>query len=76
VVLVDHFILRRRRADLAPRVALRWDTLLAWACGAIIYHLLANFWPEIGATLPALLLAGVLQLVFGSFSRGRERIAV
>ena len=34
VVLVDHFILRRRRADLAPRVALRWDTLLAWACGA------------------------------------------
>ena len=76
VVLVDHFILRRRRADLAPRVALRWDTLLAWACGAAIYHVLASFWPGIGATLPALLLAGVLQLVFGSFSRGRERIAV
>lgn len=76
VVLVDHFILRRRRADLAPRVALRWDTLLAWACGAAIYHALANFWPGIGATLPALLLAGVLQLVFGSFSRGRERIAL
>ncbi|WP_300651392.1 putative hydroxymethylpyrimidine transporter CytX [Pseudomonas sp.] len=76
VVLVDHFILRRRRAELAPRVALRWDTLLAWACGATIYHVLANFWPDIGATLPALLLAGGLQLVFGAFSRRQESIAV
>jgi hypothetical protein len=57
-------------------VALRWDTLLAWACGATIYHVLANFWPGIGATLPALLLAGGLQFALGSFSRGRERIAL
>ncbi|MCY1218342.1 putative hydroxymethylpyrimidine transporter CytX [compost metagenome] len=71
VVLVDHFILRRRRAELAPRVALRWDTLLAWGCGVAIYHLLANRWPELGATLPALLAAGVLQLLLGRFSRVR-----
>ncbi|WP_411860679.1 putative hydroxymethylpyrimidine transporter CytX [Pseudomonas sp. JM0905a] len=71
VVLVDHFILRRRRAELAPRVALRWDTLVAWGCGVAIYHLLANHWPELGATLPALLAAGVLQFVLGRFSRVR-----
>ncbi|WP_375162897.1 putative hydroxymethylpyrimidine transporter CytX [Pseudomonas sp. LS44] len=65
VVLVDHFILRRRRADLAPRVALRWDTLLAWGCGVVLYHLLAHFAPQIGASLPALLLAGGLQFALG-----------
>ncbi|MEK1908422.1 MAG: putative hydroxymethylpyrimidine transporter CytX [Pseudomonas sp.] len=65
VVLVDHFILRRRRAELAPRVGLRWDTLIAWFCGAATYHLLAHFAPAIGATLPALLLAGGLQFVLG-----------
>ena len=71
VVLVDHFILRRRRAELAPRVALRWDTLLAWGFGVALYHLLANHWPEVGATLPALLAAGTLQFLLGRFSRVR-----
>ncbi|WP_447589025.1 putative hydroxymethylpyrimidine transporter CytX [Aquipseudomonas campi] len=65
VVLVDHFILRRRCAERAPRVGLRWDTLIAWFCGAAAYHLLAQFAPEIGATLPALLLAGGLQFALG-----------
>ena len=68
VVLVDHFILRRRRAELAPRVGLRWDTLIAWLCGAATYHLLATFAPQIGATLPALLLAGGLQFVLGKLA--------
>ncbi|WP_430472520.1 putative hydroxymethylpyrimidine transporter CytX [Zestomonas insulae] len=65
VVLVDHFVLRRRRAEAAPRVALRWDTLLAWGCGVVLYHLLAHFAPQIGASLPALLLAGGLQFALG-----------
>ncbi|AYC34538.1 putative hydroxymethylpyrimidine transporter CytX [Pseudomonas cavernae] len=65
VVLVDHFILRRRRAELAPGLALRWDTLLAWGCGVVLYHLLSRFAPEIGASLPALLLAGGLQFALG-----------
>jgi hypothetical protein len=35
--------------------------------------LLANLYPDIGATLPALVLAGLLQLVLGrAFSYGRE----
>nr|WP_085986667.1 putative hydroxymethylpyrimidine transporter CytX [Pseudomonas furukawaii] len=71
VVLADHFILRRRRADGAPRTALRWDSLLAWACGVALYHLLASRWPELGATLPALLASGALQCLLGRFSRAR-----
>jgi NCS1 family nucleobase:cation symporter-1 len=31
----------------------------------VTYHLLANFMPDVGATLPALLLAGLLQWVAG-----------
>ncbi|ARU90041.1 putative hydroxymethylpyrimidine transporter CytX [Pseudomonas sp. M30-35] len=65
VVLVDHFILRKRQAALAPKVYLRWDTLLAWACGVVIYHVLSNWLPDVGATLPALVIAGGLQWLLG-----------
>ena len=63
VVLVDHFILRRR----APGAVtlLRWTALLAWLGGIATYHLLANLYPDVGATLPALVLAGLLQLILG-----------
>lgn len=70
VVLVDHFVLRRRQL---PRLhsALRWDSLLAWACGVSTFHLLVNFYPAVGATLPALLLAGALQLLLGRLAGNR-----
>ncbi|PTQ71009.1 putative hydroxymethylpyrimidine transporter CytX [Pseudomonas sp. GV071] len=72
VVLVDHFILRKR-ASVVMHHALRWSALAAWAGGVVTYHLLANFYPELGATLPALILAGVLQ--FGLGSLGAKSIA-
>jgi NCS1 family nucleobase:cation symporter-1 len=72
VVLVDHFILRKR-ASVVMHHALRWSALAAWAGGVATYHLLANFYPELGATLPALILAGVLQ--FGLGSLGAKSIA-
>ncbi|MNL59146.1 hypothetical protein D3C87_1828450 [compost metagenome] len=72
VVLVDHFILRKRSAQVTAS-ALRWPALLAWLGGVSTYHLLANLYPDVGATLPALVLAGLLQLVLGrAFSYGRE----
>jgi NCS1 family nucleobase:cation symporter-1 len=63
VVLVDHFVLRRRRQGVAT-TGLRWTTFLAWIGGLCTYHLLANLYPDIGATLPALIIAGLLQLIF------------
>ncbi|WP_437882471.1 putative hydroxymethylpyrimidine transporter CytX [Pseudomonas sp. LRF_L74] len=71
VVLVDHFILRRRRTDLAAAPDLRWDTLLAWGCGIAAYHALATFAPDVGSTLPALALAAILQLLLGMTVRRR-----
>lgn len=68
VVLVDHFILRRRAA-VAMQHALRWSALAAWAGGVLTYHLLAHFYADLGATLPALIVAGVLQFGLGSLSR-------
>jgi NCS1 family nucleobase:cation symporter-1 len=74
VVLVDHFILRRRSHG-AATVGLRWMTLLAWVGGIATYHLLANLYPNVGATLPALIVAGVLQLVLSkAISRGQGTV--
>jgi NCS1 family nucleobase:cation symporter-1 len=70
VVLVDHFILRRRSIKPAT-VGFRGMSLLAWLGGISTYHLLANLYPDVGATLPALVVSGVLQLLLGRvFSRG------
>ena len=72
VVLVDHFILRRRSGQ-NPASALRWPALLAWLGGVSTYHLLANLYPDIGATLPSLVLAGLLQWLLGrAFSYRQE----
>ncbi|MCY1188732.1 putative hydroxymethylpyrimidine transporter [compost metagenome] len=74
VVLVDHFILRRRNAEGAVQ-ALHGTALLAWLGGVSTYHLLANLYPDVGATLPSLILAGLLQYLLGrAFNRGRERV--
>ncbi|MDZ5604242.1 putative hydroxymethylpyrimidine transporter CytX [Pseudomonas sp. RP23018S] len=68
VVLVDHFMLRRRQTMQIDR--LRWSALVAWAAGVAIYHAIAQLAPAFGATLPALLLAGGLYALLG-LSRGR-----
>jgi hypothetical protein len=39
----------------------------------VLYHLLSHFTPQIGASLPALLLAGSLQWGLG---QGRQWLAV
>ncbi|AHL77044.1 nitrate reductase [Stutzerimonas stutzeri] len=67
VVLVDHFLLRRRGLLPAPSAAFRWQTLLAWGCGVVTYHVLASAWPEIGASLPALFLSGGLLWLLSRF---------
>ena len=64
VVLVDHFILRKRSAQVAPAL-FRRAALLAWLGGVSLYHLLATVCPDVGATLPALVVAGALQWVMG-----------
>ena len=75
VVLVDHFILRHRRAGAVA--SLRWPALVAWLGGIATYHLLANLYPDVGATLPALVLAGLLQLILGrAFSGARAPVQV
>jgi len=40
----------------------------------VIYHLLSHYAPDIGATLPAFLVAAGLQLVLGHLSRKRRTV--
>ena len=47
VVLVDHFIVRKRSAQVTPAL-FRWPTLLAWLGGVSVYHLLASVAPDMG----------------------------
>ncbi|HAB01410.1 MAG TPA: putative hydroxymethylpyrimidine transporter CytX, partial [Pseudomonas sp.] len=63
---------RRRRLP-GQIEALHWQALLAWAVGVAAYHLIAATAPQVGATLPALLLAGALHGLM-SLSRGRETV--
>ncbi|MFH7423055.1 putative hydroxymethylpyrimidine transporter CytX, partial [Pseudomonas syringae pv. tagetis] len=64
LVRVDHFLLRRRSGQVVES-GLRWMSLVAWLGGLSTYHLLAGFYADVGATLPALSVAGVLQLLIG-----------
>ncbi len=71
MVLADHFIVRRRRLDIA---AIRsrgaywfsggWHVrgLIAWAVGVAAYHAINNLWPDIGATLPSIAVATICYL--------------
>jgi len=53
VVLTHHFILRQQiTRDLNGR------SLAAWVIGIAVYQLMANFLPDIGATIPSLIIAG------------------
>lgn len=72
VVLVDHYVVRRRGLPVQVK-GLHWQALLAWFVGVAAYHLIAANAPEMGATLPALLLAGVLHGLL-SLSRGRGTV--
>ena len=72
VVLTDHYWVRRRSIP-AHVGALHWPALLAWAAGVAAYHIIAAQAPDLGATLPALVLAGVLYDVL-NFSRGRGTV--
>jgi NCS1 family nucleobase:cation symporter-1 len=71
VVLVDHFILRQRSAARAPSVSLRLSSLAAWLVGVVVFHAIANLAPDIGATLPALVVAGICQWTFVQMRLGR-----
>ncbi len=71
VVLADHFLVRGRRIEAAAITrpgGAYWFTagwnvpaLFAWACGIAIFHGVSTFVPEVGATLPALVLAGAIH---------------
>lgn len=72
VVLMDHYWVRRRSIP-AHVGALHWPALLAWAAGVAAYHIIAAQAPDLGATLPALVLAGALYGVL-NLSRGRGTV--
>lgn len=71
VLLTDHFVVRRRRAQAAGAFAwgLNLAGLLAWAAGIAAYQGFSRLAPELGATLPALTVAALAYLLLGLILR-------
>ncbi|MFM0752983.1 putative hydroxymethylpyrimidine transporter CytX [Paraburkholderia strydomiana] len=76
VVLVDHFIVRKRRIEAAMLADVRgrygfsggWhlSAFIAWAIGIAAYQAINQWLPNLGATLPALVIGAVCYLAFVS----------
>ncbi|MFC0399206.1 putative hydroxymethylpyrimidine transporter CytX [Paraburkholderia rhizosphaerae] len=79
VVLVDHFIVRKRRIDVAvlgdPQgrygycVGWHVSAFVAWAIGIGAYQAINQWLPNVGATLPALAIGALCYLAFVSTRR-------
>jgi nucleobase:cation symporter-1, NCS1 family len=76
VVLVDHFIVRKRRIDVRSLADPQgrygfsggWhiSAFVAWAIGIAAYQAISQWLPNLGATLPALVIGAVCYLAFVS----------
>jgi NCS1 family nucleobase:cation symporter-1 len=83
VELADHFILRKRRIDVAALADLRgaygfsggWHVsgFVAWVLGIAAYHAINNWLPNLGATLPSLVIGALAYLALASRRRGEMR---
>jgi NCS1 family nucleobase:cation symporter-1 len=79
VVLVDHFIVRKRRVDAAVLAdpqgrygySAGWhvSAFIAWAIGIAAYQAINQWLPNLGATLPALVIGALCYLAFVSTRR-------
>lgn len=73
VVLSEHFFLNRRRAASGNAASSAWRglTFLSWAVGVASYHAITHLLPNLGATLPALLIAGLCHALLAGARRRR-----
>ena len=66
-VLVSEYLIRERRGgfdlsefyESAPKV--RWTAVAAWIAGAALYFVIANLFPELGASIPSFAFAAFLN---------------
>jgi NCS1 family nucleobase:cation symporter-1 len=76
VVLMDHFIIRKRRIEAAVLADVRgrygfsggWhlSAFIAWAIGIAAYQVINQWLPNLGATLPSLAIGALCYFVFVS----------
>ncbi|BCL75109.1 nitrate reductase [Jeongeupia sp. HS-3] len=84
VVLIDHFVVRRRQIDIAAVTQAGgaywysggWHVraLLAWALGIASYHMIANLAPTMMASIPALLISGLGYWILSGRSMRPARV--
>lgn len=67
VVLMNYFVLGRRQPTTR---SLDGRSLTAWILGIATYHVIARFYPNLGATLPSLFVAALLCGVLAKSRKG------
>ena len=66
IVLTDYFV--RRNRTVRPELLANWAALAVWAIGVMLYYKLLTLDLIVGATIPVILITGVLYAVVGRFA--------
>lgn len=61
VVITDYFIIKKSEAN--SNVLINWGAFLVWVIGIIIYYQFIKFDFILGATVPAMLITGIIYIV-------------
>jgi len=75
-VLISEYAVRQKSGgfdisefyDEAPKIRIR--TIFSWFAGIAVYFLIANFFPELGASMPSFILSASLNLLLGILKKG------
>jgi len=75
-VLISEYVVRQKSGgfdvsefyDEAPKIRIR--TIFSWFAGIAVYFLIANFFPELGASMPSFILSASLNLLLGILKKG------
>ena len=85
IMLVDFFMVKKQKVSAEEmlkddpssaywyRGGFNWTALIVWFIGIILYNLLANFWPVLGACIPTFIVIGALYYIV---PKGAEKGAI
>ncbi len=62
VVIADYFILKNRSID--PDLQVNWGAVVVWVVGIVLYYIFIRFNFILGATVPVMILTGLIYTLF------------
>ncbi|SMC95905.1 putative hydroxymethylpyrimidine transporter CytX [Sporomusa malonica] len=72
VLLTDYFFLGRQQAD--ARLLVNWGAVIVWAVGVVMYYQFVKLDLVVGATVPVMVVTGVIYAVSARFMVGWKSV--